>query len=243
MPVTPAVYGLPGFRDAQTATPRLILRQGRYDYLAGGKIIDGSASRDPGNTGNIDRLQAGMLMGMITATTYGGVAGLYAPALIGVLQSAYTSGGTTLTVTAAQALELDRQLGQSGTSEMVCIGPPSSAGTVAVTNVTHSAINTSTGAITVSSLGVNKIAGSFLAINDGRYLPRTILVEDFPVAVTDGDGNSIDVPFPKFPVGGVIISDNVLPAWPSDTSLQAWILTQLNSTYPGNFVFDHAYQV
>lgn len=241
MPVTPQVYGLPGFRSAQTATPRLIFRQGIYDYIAGNWVIQGSQSRDPGNTGNIDRLRGGLLMGKITASTFGTV-GMYAPAIIGVTTGAYTSGGTTLTVSAAQATELARIVGQSGTAELVCIGPPSAAGTVAVTSVDHSAINVSTGDITVTSLGVNKIAGSFIAINDGRYTPVTVLPYDYPTAVTDGDGNSINVPFSHLPVAGVLISANLLPVWPSDTSLQAWIRTNLSTVSGSKFVFDDVFK-
>lgn len=235
MPVIPWVPGLPGFRSAVTATPRLIFFQGVYTFLAAGKIIDGSESRDPGNTGNIDRLRCGLLMGMITST------GLYAPSITGIVQSAYTSGGTTLTVSAAQATELARLLGQSGTAEMVAIGPPTANGTVAVTNVTHSAINTTTGDITVTSLGVDKVAGTLIGVNDGRYTPKTVIGQDFPIAVTDGDGNSIDVPFPQFPIAGVIISENLLPVWPSDTSIQAWIRTNLSTVSAGKFIFNDQY--
>lgn len=240
MPVIPWVPGLPGFRSAVTATPRLIWRQGIQTVFAGGTIIQGSQSRDPGNTGNIDRLRAGLLMGKITASTFGTV-GLYAPAIIGVTTGAYTSGGTSLTVSAAQATELARIVGQSGTGELVCIGPPSAAGTVAVTSVDHSAINTSTGTLTVTSLGVNKIAGSFLAINDGRYTPITMIGSDYPVAVTDGDGNSINVPFAQMPIAGCPICEQLLPTWPSDTSLQAWVMTSLSTASAGKFIFDVPY--
>lgn len=235
MPVIPWVPGLPGFRSAETATPRLIFRQGEYLFLANGKVISGAQSRDPGNTGNIGRLRAGLLMGKITSS------GLYAPAIVGATSASYTSGGTELTVSAAVATELDRLVGQSGTAELVAIGPPSAAGTVAVTAFDHSAINTTTGVITVTSLGVNKIAGTFIAVNDGRYTPLSVVPDDFPIATTDGSGTSIDVPYPRLPIGGVIVSANVLPVWPSDTSLRAWIRTNLSTASYGKFVFDDAY--
>lgn len=240
MPVIPWVPGLPGFRSAVTATPRLIWRQGIQTVFAGGTIIQGSQSRDPGNTGNINRLRSGLLMGKITAATFGTV-GLYAPAITGITTGAYTSGGTSLTVSAAQALELERLVGQSGTSELVAIGPPTSAGTVAVTTITHSAINTTTGVLTVSSLGVDKIAGTFIAVNDGRYTPITMIGTDFPVAVTDSDGTSINVPFAQMPIAGCPLVDSLLPAWPTDTSLQTWIMAALSTTSGGKFIFDVGY--
>ena len=58
--------------------------------------------------------------------------------------------------------------------------------------------------------------------------------------VTDTDGTtSLDVPFPQFPIAGVLTMSQLLPVWPSDTSLRAWIRDQLN-TY-GKFVPDYGY--
>lgn len=231
------VYGLPGLRAAIDATPRNVFAHPGWEtLLPGGRIIDGSESRDPGNTGDIHVLRAGLLMGQITAS------GLYAPSIVGALASAYTSGGTTLSVSAAVATELDRLLGQSGTAEMVAIGPPTAAGTVAVTNITHSAINTTTGDITVSSLGVDKVAGTLIGINDGRYTPLTMIgdrLNAYGIRVTDNSNASIDVEFSEFPIAGLVISANLLPVWPSDTSIQAWIFTQLNAN--GKFIRDDLY--
>lgn len=235
--------GMPGVGTTRTATPRRVFRQYMTEFLTGTHLIQGAQSRDPGNTGNIDVLRPGLLMGKITASTFGTV-GMYAPSIIGVLQSAYTSGGTELTVTAAQATELARICGQAGTSEIVAIGPPSAAGTVAVTNVTHSAIDTATGILTVSSLGANKIAGTYLAINDGRYSPVAMITEigdPAGIKVTDVDGNSINDDTWKLPVKGIIDSSQLLPDWPSDTSLQAWIVSALETAGLGKWVFDHLY--
>lgn len=231
----PFVSGLPGIRTTVTATPRVVFKQLSEADLAGGGIISGAASRDPGNTGDLGVLRPGLLMGKITAS------GKFAPAIVGVTSGSYTSGGTTLTVSAAVATELDRLVGQSGTAELICVGPPSAAGTVAATAFDHSAINTTTGDITVTSLGVNKIAGSFICVNDGRYVPLTVIPDGFGINVLSSQDNSTsqDQYFSMLPVGGVLISENLLPTWPSDTSLQAWINTQLN-TY-GKFVMDHGY--
>jgi hypothetical protein len=233
----PAVYGLPGLRTAVTATHRIIFKGGRWDYvsLPGGATIDASESRDPANTGFLGNLRAGLLMGKITAT------GLYAPSILGAISGAYTSGGTSLTVSAAVATEIDRICGQAGTAELVAIGPPTANGTNAVTDITHSAINTTTGVITVSDLGVDKVAGTLIARKDGRQLPITLIPDGYPIKVTDSEGTSVDVGFPKLPIGGTIISENILPVWPSDTSIMAWIVEQLNAA--GQFVFDHKYKL
>lgn len=235
-------FGRPGLTTEQTTQHRKIFRDCGM-YLTSGRVIDATQSRDPGNTGDLGVLRAGLLMGKITSATFGTV-GQYAPSIIGVLQSAYTSGGTEMTVTAAQAVELNRIAGSAGTSELVCIGPPSAAGTVAVTALTHSGINTSTGVITISDAGVNKIAGSFIAINDGRYTPLTFISDlDYGIRVTDenGDSYSSGVDFPKMPTSGEVDSSQLLPVWPSDTSLQAWIVDALSAAAGGKFVFDHRY--
>ena len=235
--VGPIIPGLPGIRATKTATPRRVFRQVELmGGLSQGRTIQGSQSRDPGNTGDIDRLRAGLLMGKITAATFGTV-DLWAPSIIGVTTGAYTSGGTSLTVSAAQALEIERIVGGSGTAELVAIGPPTAAGTVAVTDVDHSAINTTTGVLTVTSLGVDKIAGTFIAVKDGRQIPRSFIPDGWPIPVTDSDGStSLNVQYPDVPIAGVIDSSQIIN-WPSDTSLQTWIVDKLN-TY-GQYVFDH----
>ena len=229
---------MPGLGSARTASHRHVFLQHSEKLLAGGRLIDGDQSRDTGNTGNLDVLRAGTLMGKITLT------GLYAPSIVGVLASAYTSGGTTLTVSAAVATELDRLLGQSGTAEFVAIGPPSANGTVAVTDVSHSAINTRTGAITVSDLGASKVAGTLIAVKDGRQLPATFIsdLDGYGVKVTDADGANLSVvEMPRFPVWGMVDSAQLLPVWPSDTSIRQWIVDQLVRAGQGQFVFNHLF--
>lgn len=230
--VGPIVPGLPGVRTVKTATPRRIFHQvNLMSGLAPGKTIDGSESRDPGNTGDEDRLRPGLLMGRITAS------GLWAPAIVGVTTAVYTDNDTSLTVSAATATELFRLVGSSGTAELIIVGPPTSAGTVATAAITHSAINTSTGVLTISDLNADFIAGSLVGVNDGRYVPRSFIPNGYPVIVTDSDGStSIDEQFPDVPIAGVIDVSQFLPAWPSDTSLRAWIKAQLNAV--GQYVFD-----
>lgn len=227
------VPGLPGMRDTVTATPYMVFRQRSEKFIALNRIIDGTKSRDSGNTGDTDRLRPGLLMGKVTS------GGKYANSILGVVQSAYTSGGTTLTVTAAQATEIARRVGSSGTGTLLCIGPPSAAGTVASTAVTFSAVNTSTGEITVTSLGVNKIAGSWLVSNDGSGIPKLFLPDGYPMPVTV-DGSSQDQPFPLMPVAGIIDVSKIID-YPTDTSMITWLKTQLDVTVFGQFSFSDDY--
>lgn len=229
------VPGLPKVSTRVNAVHRIVFRQGDWlSELSSGKIIDGANSRDSGNTGDLDVLRAGLLMGKITT------GGKYAPSILGVLTGAYTSGGTTLTVSAAQAVEIARRVGTSGTGTLNAIGPPSAGGTVATTAITFSAVNTGTGDITVTSLGVNKIAGTFITAADGTESPRTMIPDGYGVKVTDVDGSTnLSVPFALFPIAGVITATQLLPVWPSDTSLQNWVRDRLNDF--GKFVLDYGY--
>ena len=234
----PDVAGLPGLRSARTAEHRRIIKQGLYTYLAGTATIDASLSRDSGNTGYLYVLRPGLLMGKITSS------GLWAPSILGVMANAESSAGTSVDVSAAQAVEIVRRVGSTGTLRFV--GPPTANGTVATFTETYSAVNTSTGEITVSGLDADLVAGSFVCANDGSQLPRSFVPEtvgDWGIDVQDKDGNDVDCQFIP-PVAGVIDASQLI-FWPSDTSLQAWIKDQLNGTNggagSGKFVFDSDY--
>lgn len=227
------VPGMPGVRTAQSAAHRIVFLQGDWtSNLAQGRIIDGSKSRDSGNTGDLDVLRPGLLMGKITSS------GKYAPSILGIMTQAQVATDTSVTVSAAQAVEIVRRVGSTGTLRFV--GPPTAAGTVATFTETYSAVNTTTGVITVSGLDADLIAGSFVCANDGTYLPLMPIPDGYGIKATDTDGTtSLDVPFPVTPIAGVIDSSLILPAWPSDTSLQDWIRDKMNLY--GKFVFDHGY--
>lgn len=230
--ITP-IFGTPGVRSIVQVEPRNVFLGNWEWYLPGGKLISGTASRDSGNTGYLNVLRAGLLMGIISAS------GKYAPSILGISQNAYTSGGTEITVTAAQAVEIARRVGTSGNLRYV--GPPSAAGTVAViSSIAFSAINTSTGVITTSTLGANLIAGGFVCATDGTHLPVTLTPPGTGKNVFDWTGAVQDIPFERMPIGGTIQSDQII-FWPSDTSLRTWICDQLSATSKGKFTFSHAY--
>lgn len=227
------VAGGPGVRSARTADFRRVFLQSNQEYLSVGRWIDGTKAGDPGNTSDTDKLRAGLIMGKITS------GGKYATCILGVLQNAESATGTSIDVTVAQAVEIDRRIGQSGT--LTLVGPPSAAGTVATFTETFSAVNTSTGEITVSALNADLIAGSFVMHNDGSETPVTFLPDGYPIKVSDPDGTRrSDIEFPKMPISGVIDSSQLID-WPSDTSLQAWLVGQLNAAAGGQYVFDHRY--
>jgi hypothetical protein len=225
------VGGMPGIRTGRQADHRIIFKGGMLNWLPGGRVIDGTKTRDSGNTGATDRLRAGLLLGKVTAS------GKYANSILGVTTGAFTSGGTSITVSAAQAAEIVRRVGLTGNLQYV--GPPSAAGTVAViASKAFSAINTTTGVITTADLGVNLIAGGFVIATDGSGIPTTLIGDGYPLKVTDPAGVSQDTFIEKMPMEGILISSQIIN-WPTDTSLQAWIVASMNGV--GKFEFDHLY--
>lgn len=225
--------GLPGPQDERTATPRKILADvGSAVLLPGGVIIDGSQSRDPLNSGDVDVLRDGLVMGKITT------GGKYAPSILGVLAQAYDKDGssaTTIVVSAATATEIARRIGTSGTFTVT--GPPTASGTVTTETVTFSAVDTDTGAITVTTASNDFIAGAFVQPTDGAETPLCLLYAGgYGVKATDEDGTSIDEQFPTPLIGGIVDASQIINA-PSDASLKTWLKqTALNAV--GQFIFD-----
>ena len=238
--------GLPGIGTTRTATPRHILvgDAAKAEYVPGGRMIAGASSRDPLNTGDLDVLRAGMVMGKITS------GGKYAPSILGVLPSAHDSDGTTkttLTVSPATAVEINRRIGVSGTFNLV--GPPDAGGIIASTTVTFSAVNVTTGVLTISDIAVDKVAGSFITPTDGSEVPLGLLNETYGVKVTDRDAVAIDVQMPRLLVGGMIDTTQIINA-PTDVSLLRWLKSSLNARLAaaqitfavgGAFLFDDTY--
>ncbi len=224
-------YGLPGVGTARTAAHRRVFRGNIETFLPGGGVINGTYAGDPDNSPAYV-LRPGLLMGRLTS------GGLWGSTILGVVQSAYTSGGTSLTVTAAQAVEIARRVGSSGSGTLKAIGPPTAAGTVATTSVTFSAVAQTTGIITVTSLGVDKVAGTLITAADGTEAPLSFIPDGYGVRCADADGTRISASFPQIPTAGEIHSANLIN-WPSDTSLQAWVVAALNGAAGGQFDFDH----
>lgn len=219
------IVGIPGLRAEKSTSPRTVFRSGTTaTFIAGGKIIDGAISRDPGNTGNLDTLRAGLIMGKVTS------GGKYAPSIMGLTNAAYTSG-TSLTVTAAAAVELARRVGATGTFTIA--GPSVADGVVLTETVTYSLISGTT--VTITALTNDYISGSFIMPNDGSEDPLTFIPDGTGIKVTDVDASNVSsVPFPEVPIAAEILTGNVVN-YPSDAGLKAWLKGMLRQT--GNWIF------
>lgn len=225
---------VPGIQTSRTATPVRVLHcQEGAVVLRKTLLISGSQSRDPLNTGYVSYLRPGLLMGKITS------GGKYAPSIIGVTIAAYDENGTNhllLLVSVATAVELVRRIGASGTFNLV--GPPTPAGTVATKTITYSAVDTSTGEITISDTDADFIAGAFIMPEDGSETPLVLIGDGYPIKVTDDDGNDQDAEL-KMPLIGGQITASQITNWPTDTSLCNCIKLWLNGAVAnkGPFIF------
>jgi len=219
-----------GFGTERAAEYRRVLLSTESAIIfPGGKIIDGSESRDTLNTGYLHTLRAGTLMGLNSTSS------LYCPSIIGTLSTAHTSNSaTSMTVSAATATEIVRRIGSSGTFYLT--GPPASAGTVATGTITFSAVNTTTGVITVTATSTDYISGSWIQPTDGSATPLCLIGDCDGIKVTDENEADVDVPFVPMLVGGILDSSQIL-YWPTDTSLRTQIRTWLRA-YGLGFVFD-----
>lgn len=140
--------GTPGISSQYTADSRVIWAGAEREFKPGMHTINGTLSRDNLNTGNLDFLRAGLLMGKVTAT------GLYANSILGLTGTAYASG-TTLNVAASTAVEIVRRIGATGTFKVT--GPDTASGTCRTVTVTYSAVNQSTGDVTITAIGADQV--------------------------------------------------------------------------------------
>jgi hypothetical protein len=141
-------FGRPGVGAARTASYRNVFRSGtNIRFLSGGALIDGT-SRDYGNSDNLFLLRPGLLMGRVTATKK------WKPSVFGVTTGALAGGGTSITLSAAQAVELVRRVGATGSITLT--GPPAANGTARSSVVPYSAVNTTTGVVTITAQGANQ---------------------------------------------------------------------------------------
>lgn len=219
------ILGRPRVGAERQVVHRVVSRQGMWDFLANGALVDGAKTRDPANTDNPRSIRPGTLMGRVTAS------GKYANSVIGTITGAVSAAGTSVTLSAAAAAELVRRVGATGTLRFV--GPPTAAGTVATFTETYSAVNTTTGVVTVSGLDADLIAGSLVCANDGSHAPITVVPDGYGLLVP---ADSADAEWPQVPIAGVIDFAQLLPAV-TDASLKAWVRAALSTTAGGKFTF------
>jgi len=232
------ITGLPGYPTSNvTWTPRLVRRGNQPPrYIDAGVTISGSKSRDATNTGYPDVLQPGVIMVKEAS------GGLYRPWIIGKTTAAYVDNDTTLTVGAATATEVARLIAVAGGSvALALIGPPSAAGTVAETAITVTAASGTT--LTIADLNLAKVSDSIIALaSAGRTAGSFCIIDndDF-IKVTDENGTSLNVPFPRPLIGGCI-DESQLINMPADTASVTYIKGLLNSGVGGyGFTFDTPY--
>lgn len=153
------VLGGPGFSDERRWTHKYLTRAGNWEKLRGGGWINGTKSRDPfaaaltGNTSDV--LQGGLLMGQETGKQ------TWAPSFFGALTAGIAHGATSLTVGLTHAVEIVRRRGSTGTLRIV--GPPTPNGFCQEGLLTYSAVNTGTGAVTITASGQNEVQGVNIA--------------------------------------------------------------------------------
>lgn len=152
------ITGLPGIGNSRTSTPReMIAGNAQFiQYIPGLKAIDGTKAADPGNTDDLGNslptvLRGGLLMGKTSGNKY-------ANAVLGLTTAALGGGQTTLTTSAAVATELARRIGASGTLNLT--GPPTPGGVVRTLPIAFSAVNTTTGAITITADSAGAVSGA-----------------------------------------------------------------------------------
>jgi hypothetical protein len=231
--------GKPGVFSTYTATPREVFLANRQfaQFVAGPVTVDGTLSGNPLNAPFTWLLFAGTAMGRVTAT------GKYANSIIGSTTAAYAhSGGsnTTLTTDVNTAAEIVRRIGNSGTFKLTA--PPAASGTVATQTVTFSAVNPSTGAITITALGADAISGAFIQPTDGSESIVTLLCDAWGTKVVDQlNTTRVDVFEAQLLAGGGTINVASIVNYPTDSSMKAWMKAAIKTACPGvNFSDDFA---
>ena len=228
--------GKPGVLTTYTASPREVFLANRQfaQFIAQPLTIDGTLSGNPLNSPNDWLLFAGTLLGKVTAS------GKYAPSIIGPTSVAYshTTSNTTLSTDVATAKEIVRRIGNSGTLKLT--GPPAAAGTVATQTVTFSAVNTSTGAITITALSADAVTASLIQPADGSETIVTMLCDAWGKKVADQlNSTRVDVFDSQLLAAGGTINTAMIVNYPGDASLKSWLKSALKVTCPGvNFSDD-----
>ena len=179
MSVSLSTLGRPGITAASNIGYRFVSMDGKIGYKPGGGLVKGTKARDIGNTDETNVLRPGLIMAQHPTNKD------YANWIIGVSTGALAGTGTTLTVSAAQAAELVRRVGSTGT--FVLTGPEAASGTVQQKTVTYSAVNTTTGDITITALGVNQVERiRFNVASTGGNLQLNVMKPD-GTSVTTGN--------------------------------------------------------
>lgn len=214
-----------GVYSGRSIEPRNIIASGVPQFFPSLKSLDGSKSRDTGNSDNVALLRGGLPLGKITS------GGKYAPAVLGVSGVLHDTSvvTTVMTLPAAVVTEISRRIGASGTFKI--IGPPTAAGTVATETVTYSAIASAT-TLTITATSADFAAGSIIAPADGSEAPSQFVVETYGVDVLDINGTAIDHPI-KLLKSADLNTDYIAFYSSFDASVKTWFKAAVRTNNPG----------
>jgi hypothetical protein len=236
-----ANVGLPGVDAARTVTPRDILwTDVGAAFAPGFAVIEGASCRDAGNGTDIHVLRAGYLLSRDPNDS-----DKYKGTIVGTTTANSASDGTSITVSAADATEINRRYGSSGSGEFYIVShdsdsPSESTSVNYAQAVEHSAINTTTGVITCTALsGDNTFgAGSLLIANEAVrnivdentiYLNDTFILYDrYGTRVTNESDTSVDVGFAKVLVAGQVNTSYIVK-YPTNVVLRNWLKGELRN--------------
>jgi hypothetical protein len=101
-------------------------------------------------------------------------------------------------------------------------------------------LTTATVVKTTAGTGASFVAGSFVQPTDGSEVPATFLPDGFPTQVVDISGTVVDTELPKMPIYGEVDAPQLL-SWPTDPSLQTWLMNSLSTANGGKFTFSNTY--
>lgn len=219
--------GRPGVGALAVAASGFVFTSGQdVEYLVGGRIIDGTLARDPGND-DPTTLRPGLLMGRVPGT------GKYANAVYGKTLAAISAGATSFSLSALAAVEFVRRNGGS-TGSVVIVGPPTAGGTVAAQTVTVTAVNTTTGVFT-GTVPAAVVTDSAVTPTDGTGVPITVIGDGYGYIIpTTGDAE-----WPRVPVEGQIDETRLID-WPADVASRAYLRNQLSTLAGAKFTFSKA---
>jgi len=225
----------PGVYGPYTSQPRTLIYSDfeKVQRVSVPLVIDGTNSSWATNSPYTWLLPAGMLFGRNSTSKK------YAPSVLGQTTANYVSGGTTVTTDANTAAYLASRLGASGTFNIT--GPAAAstaAASTSTTLVTYSAVNTTTGAITVTNIGANVLAGAWIQPIDGSQTVLWILGDDQGVAVVDGFFNRIDAQTGQMLSGGGCINTGYIVNYPTDPGFKLYVKAALRANASGMTFLD-----
>lgn len=220
--------GKPGVQAPVSATPKEVFYAGREraQFIPVPVTVDGTRTKDATNTPYVWQVNAGQLMGKVTS------GGKYASSVLGLTTAASLASATTVTVGLATAVEIVRRIGASGTFKLV--GPPTAAGTNAVTTVTFSAVNVGTGAITCSAITPAVVSGALISPTDGSEVITTVVCDPYGIKTVDMYNTvNVDVFAAQLLNGGGVINVGQITNYPADTSIRTYIKNALRTACAG----------